>query len=351
MIATAGYAQAEHVQKEAGRRLIVRLVFIVFLLLIFEGALRKWVLPGLQRPLYFSCDPFVLLIYVCVLLNGLILRSRMLVVLGLFAVPVSVLYLLLALFGTGHPIAWALGVRHYFFYIPLAFVIGECFRFEDLAALIRLNLVLAIPIAVLVFLQYRSPPAAAINRSIGGDIDGIARVAGGIVRPYGTFSYTTGQVFYTAVSVTMLATAWILRSPMRLPLWLLGTSTGATMVMALITGSRGVWLFYMTITACLATAAVSTPGSRHRLRMLSFVLLVVLAGVTLYGTVLAPAYDAMLSRYDTAGGSTSMTFRLLDIFTHPFRTMRSAPISGLRPRLRHPWRSGRYHGPATLRAC
>ena len=42
-IATTG-AQAEHVVQEAERRLIVRLVFIVFLLLIFEGALRKWAL-------------------------------------------------------------------------------------------------------------------------------------------------------------------------------------------------------------------------------------------------------------------------------------------------------------------
>ena len=33
------------VESETERRLIVRLVFIVFLLLIFEGALRRWALP------------------------------------------------------------------------------------------------------------------------------------------------------------------------------------------------------------------------------------------------------------------------------------------------------------------
>ena len=211
MIAAAGYAQAEQVRQEAGRRLIVRLVFIVFLLLIFEGALRKWVLPGLQRPLYFSCDPFVALIYACVLLNGLILRSRMLVVLGLFAVPVSVLYLLLAVFGIGHPIAWALGVHHYFFYIPLAFVIGRCFRFEDLAALIRLNLLLAIPIAVLVFVQYRSPPSAFVNRAIAHDLDKVTHVAGDILRPYGTFTSSSGHVLYTAVERHHARGAWLMR--------------------------------------------------------------------------------------------------------------------------------------------
>jgi hypothetical protein len=328
MISATTFVHHEHVGQEDERRLIVRLVFIVFLLLIFEGALRKWALPDLQRPLYFSRDPFVALIYVCVLLNGLILRSRMLIVLGLFAVPVSVFHLLLVPLGVGRPIAWALGVRHYFFYIPLAFIIGRCFRFDDLAALIRLNLLLAIPIAVLVFVQYRSVPAAAINRSIAGDVDGIARVAGDMVRPYGTFAYTSGQVFYTAVSVSMLATAWVLRPQMRLPLWLLVSSTGATMFMALTTGSRAVWLFYIFTLTCLAAAALSTTDCRQSLRMLSFVLLVVLAGVTLYTTLLAPAYDAMLDRYLATGGSTSISTRLLDMFTHAFDMMRWAPIQG-----------------------
>ena len=219
-------------------------------------------------------------------------------------------------------------MRHYFFYIPLAFIIGRCFRFEDLAALIRLNLLLAIPIAILVFVQYRSPPAAAINRSIAGGVDGIARVAGDMVRPYGTFAYSSGHVFYTAVSVSMLAAAWVSRPQMRLPLWLLVSSTGATMVMALTTGSRAVWLFYIFTLACLAAAALSAPECRQSLRMLSFVLLVVLAGVTLYSTLLAPAYDAMLDRYQTAGGSASISTRLLDMFSHAFDVMRSAPLQG-----------------------
>jgi hypothetical protein len=56
LIAAATGIRDEEV-REAGRRLIVRLVFLVFLLLIFEGAMRKWLLPDFQRPLYFARDP------------------------------------------------------------------------------------------------------------------------------------------------------------------------------------------------------------------------------------------------------------------------------------------------------
>ena len=51
-------------ERELQRQSIVRLIFLLFLLLIFEGALRKWVLPGLSNPLLFIRDPFLLAIYI-----------------------------------------------------------------------------------------------------------------------------------------------------------------------------------------------------------------------------------------------------------------------------------------------
>ena len=42
---------------------IRRLIWLYFWLLIFEGVLRKWVLPQLSNPLLIVRDPVVLLIY------------------------------------------------------------------------------------------------------------------------------------------------------------------------------------------------------------------------------------------------------------------------------------------------
>ncbi len=51
-------------QNERVRIWIVGLIFIVYALLIFEGVLRKWALPGMHSILFFIRDPFVLLAYI-----------------------------------------------------------------------------------------------------------------------------------------------------------------------------------------------------------------------------------------------------------------------------------------------
>ena len=46
-------AERRQVLEESQRQPVVRLIFVLYLLLVFEGALRKWVLPGYQQYLYF----------------------------------------------------------------------------------------------------------------------------------------------------------------------------------------------------------------------------------------------------------------------------------------------------------
>lgn len=42
---------------------MVRIIFVLYWLLIFTGALRKWGLPQLQKPLFFIAVPFTLWLY------------------------------------------------------------------------------------------------------------------------------------------------------------------------------------------------------------------------------------------------------------------------------------------------
>ena len=57
----------------------------------------------------------------------------------------------------------------YFFYIPLAFLIAEQFRREDLERIMRMTLWLAIAAAPLVLLQFFSPPDSIVNQGSGLD--------------------------------------------------------------------------------------------------------------------------------------------------------------------------------------
>ena len=49
--------------REKIRKLIVNLVFTTYWIAIFEGALRKWFLPGYGTIIYFAKDLFVLIAY------------------------------------------------------------------------------------------------------------------------------------------------------------------------------------------------------------------------------------------------------------------------------------------------
>src|SRR5262245_66481114 len=57
--------------RERARRRVVGLVLLVYLLLIFEGSLRKWLLPQLSLYIFFIRDPFVLIAYLLAFRHGL----------------------------------------------------------------------------------------------------------------------------------------------------------------------------------------------------------------------------------------------------------------------------------------
>src|SRR5438874_6949716 len=88
--------KAPPVDDSALVRNIRRLLWLYILLLVTEGALRKWVVPQLSNPLLLVRDPIVLLVYL------LALRARIwprnvfvysLIGIGLLSWPVSILVL------------------------------------------------------------------------------------------------------------------------------------------------------------------------------------------------------------------------------------------------------------------
>src|ERR1700760_4545945 len=72
--------------QERGERIVRSLIWTYFVLLIIEGALRKWVVPQLSNPLLVIRDPVALAIYFFSLRAGVFPRNAWfwtLVVLGI----------------------------------------------------------------------------------------------------------------------------------------------------------------------------------------------------------------------------------------------------------------------------
>jgi len=295
---------AEDDPEELNRRQIVTLVFVIYWLLIFEGVLRKWLFPEFQRALFFIRDPFVLLIYWFALTRWTRLFPSPFLVIGLLFAWLSgeMIFVQTIFRSSGNSLLLAgYGWRNYFFYIPLAFVIAEHFRQADLERLIRQTLLVAIPIAVLVFLQVKAPANAAINLGTGKGSENQFHnlgVAFGIVRPFGTFTSTSGQRQFVVSAFAMMLAVWIMPK-----IWkpikgvALFAATCAVLMCLGLSGSRGAFIH----SGLVILTSFATGLLLYRWRMASrtwaFPIIILVLVALLIPLVFPTAFEAFASRW------------------------------------------------------
>lgn len=172
-------------------------IWSYFLLLIFEGALRKWVVPSLSTPLLVIRDPIAIGIII------ISIRAKLLRINSILAgvVSISVIAIFTALF-FGHgslPVA-LFGARIFLIHFPLIFIIGKVFTREDVIEVGKVFLKLSIPMTILIVLQFYSPQTAWVNKGVGDDTTGGGfSGAMGFFRPPATFSFITGTVAFYSI--------------------------------------------------------------------------------------------------------------------------------------------------------
>jgi hypothetical protein len=202
--------------KARATRVIVRLTLAVYLLLIFEGAIRKWLLPGVADVMFFVRAPLVLLIYFIALYSGLWPRRYRFLLIGLgFAIVALVLVpiqLMVGGYDNRHLVLAVYGWHNYFLYIPLAFLIGEQFSRLDLYKIARITLVVGVVTAPLVIIQYFSPADSPIVIGFGTveteRFSGLG-YAEGRARPMGFFTSSLGQQLFVASLAAFVIASWI----------------------------------------------------------------------------------------------------------------------------------------------
>src|SRR3990172_5151777 len=154
---------------EYDRRRLVTLIWIYLILLLVEGALRKWFLPSLSNPLLVVRDPIA--VFIC----ALGYRSGNLV----FDSYVRPLFMLLAGFAAigalqlingigGSPLVIGYGLRTYLLHLPVAFVMAHVLNAADLRRILMLFIWAALPMALLMAAQFESSPDSWINVGVAG---------------------------------------------------------------------------------------------------------------------------------------------------------------------------------------
>jgi len=301
-------------------------VQLAMVLLVLEGALRKWVLPGAQDLIYFAKDGILLAAYAG-FLNDRSARIRAReaapppVLVGLLVA--SAFVGLLQVFNPNLPnmLVGLFGFKAYFLYVPLLWVLPGAFeRREDLWRFLYLYALLAIPLGLLALAQFTSPASSAINSyARPGESTAFTFGTSTRVRVTATFSFITGYTSYlfaTALLVLGLlgTVGWKIR-----PYLTLYAAFGLTLVGMLATGSRAP-VFMFTATFPLywwLTMARDRQGFEAVSRIL---VIAAFLGIFLAST----ASDLVEAFYGRAIGGTDVPGRLLTPFVQPFEVLGEA---------------------------
>lgn len=182
-------------------------IWLYFLLIIFEGALRKWVLPTLATPLLIVRDPIAIWLIYLAWKQNLLPRNAYLtfmLIIGAISIYTAVL------FGHGNLPVALFGARILLIHFPLMFIIGNILDRNDVLKIGKATIYLAIPMVVLIAFQFYSPQSAFVNRGIGGDIEGAGfSGAMGFYRPSGTFSFTNGNALFFSFATPFIFYFWL----------------------------------------------------------------------------------------------------------------------------------------------
>jgi len=295
-----------------------KLLWLYLWLLIFEGALRKWIVPALDTPLLIIRDPLVIWIYYQAARQRLSFNNSFFMPNILLAAATA----LISIFGYGNLLVTIYGLRTNYLQIPLIFLIPQILNRDDVVAMGRFLFYMSIPIAALVILQFRSPLESIWNK-------GAMATHYGTVRPSGTFSFVTGLSAFFALVASFLLYGYL--NARTYKIWLMALVTFSILLASACSGSRTC----LGSIALVVVAAVLCVVFRGKGGM-GIIVAAVLIGLALAVLSTTPVFKEGTEQLnqrmeDTAaqGEDTGGSFaRVLDSMLLPVMTINTAPLFG-----------------------
>lgn len=305
------------------------LIWLYFWLLIFEGALRKWILPELSAPLLIIRDPLVLWIYFLAVKRRIFPQYSFIYGLGILAFITTFASIIVGLTSAeNNMIVTLFGLRTNFLHLPLIFLIPKVFNAEDVKKMGKWILLLSLPMAVLMVFQFVSPPTAFINTTAGGEGTQIGSALEKI-RPPGTFSFVSAIAQYYS-----LVTAFLLQglTKRKVYSYKLLIPAGFGLVLALaVSGSR---LTILSVGLVVITWLVTFFIKPAQVKQLyKFLIAAVVIGIGLsFLPFFREGLEVITLRWTAASASEAdtggMVGRVAKSFTEPFGIINQIPFLG-----------------------
>ncbi|MDQ6655899.1 MAG: hypothetical protein M3Y80_08805 [Verrucomicrobiota bacterium] len=319
--------------EDTSLRNLRRLIWLYFWLLLFEGALRKWVVPPLANPLLIVRDPVVLLIYLLAIRARVLPKNAWVVsiwIIGVISLAVSFIPLWPYLPPSRILLVSGYGFRSDFLHLPLIFVMARVLRRQDVQRIGWWSLLLVPAMALLMVGQFQAAPDAFLNRTAGGEGDMMVSALGK-VRTAGTFSFVIGVVAYFALSTGFLIWA-ALRRDVYQP-WLLFAAGAGLLIGTAVSGSRSVVGACAVVGASLAVVLVLRPAAVNRFGQ-TLVATVVVGFILMQTPIFKEGFNVLSTRFNEVAEATEkgvgagMIERVLNDYEEGFTVLTKAPFLG-----------------------
>ncbi len=232
--------------------LLKKIFWLYFLLLIFEGALRKWILPRYSAPLLVVRDPVALwIIWEAYRTRkwptrwSVAIAMVTLLIIGIFSLQIAT--------GNNQLLVGLYGLRSYLLPFPVIFIMGENLNREDLRKLGECTLWLLLPMCALAIAQYLAPGGSILNT---GAYHGGAQIGyvGARVRASGTFSFAIGLVEFATLAGAFVFDGMIQKDFVKN--WLLWAGAIALILIVPTTGQRSLVVQLAAVVLCVAASAM-----------------------------------------------------------------------------------------------
>lgn len=216
-----------------------RMFIAVLLIVVFEGAIRKWVASSLTLPLIGLRDLLAVAVIARAAWSGQLHRyARVTVPLLAWSCCVVAWGLMQMVAGESSPIVFLIGMRFWLLYIWFGVAAAASMNEADYHAAVRLVVATVLVLAPLAVLQHYSPPGATINRQLDGDETTVFVAIAGVVRTTGTFSFTSGYATYLILVAPLIFGVLAARKQGRRQRLFGFAGFGAFLLCSLMSGSR-----------------------------------------------------------------------------------------------------------------
>jgi hypothetical protein len=304
------------------------LIWLYFILLIFEGAFRKWILPAQSDLLLLIRDPLVILIYYLAYTHDVFpLDNKYLSRLYGWTILASILSLLV---NQTHPAVIAYGIHTNVLHFPLIFVIGRVLRWKDVIWFGYAILFLTLPMTFFCQAQFEGDRYDYWNVGAGGTGTQL-ETSGGKVRASGTFSFVSGIVFFYCFAVAFIIYGFLRLKTFWLPVLVI--SFGLTLTAMAIAGSRAVVAESLQVVACFGFLAYFRPKEFGKITFFVFGLSAVTIFLWTQVEVFLQGVEHLRQRFDEAanveGNPVEAYFnRYWNIISAPYYYNQFTPLLG-----------------------